>query len=122
MFYPNLNLYLSIKFKYKPGINHGSAILKVKNKKVSCAFDIDFETARHSYLIIDTRHPNTPPKRKTNPYDSLTTIKDLDTLIRRIEYIFHVEELDDLIESFIRNSFIKKYIEKKVYAECTLVS
>lgn len=98
MYLRNIGLKFSIKFKYKPGTNHGSAILKVNNKKVSYAFNIDFETKRDSYLIVDTKHPNIPPKRETDPYESLTTIKDLDALISQIEYIFGVEEPDDLIE------------------------
>lgn len=34
----NIGLKFSIKFKYKPGTNHGSAILKVNNKKSKLCF------------------------------------------------------------------------------------
>ena len=38
MYLRNIGLKFSIKFKYKPGTNHGSAILKVNNKKSKLCF------------------------------------------------------------------------------------
>lgn len=112
-------LRLYVDLNYKPGEKQGSGILSIKNRKTYHTFYFEYSVYQMQFHVIDHSSNKICPDVHYYEQDTITEIRDLDTLAKAVEYVFGDKGIKVPIYYLITDKFIKKYTKYKMRYLCT---
>lgn len=117
MNHDKLRLYVDLN--YKPGEKQGSGILGIKKRKAYHTFYFEYSVYQMPFHVVDHSSHKINPDVHYYEQDTITEIRDLDTLAHAVEYIFGDKDIKVPIYYLITSTFINKYTKYKMRYICT---
>ena len=105
-----------IEFNYIPGTDYGTGVLTVVDAHDCCDFYFDF-TAIQEHDCSYSCHSCSQelPDEDYYEYDVIDEILNLNSLVHKIEAVFGVTDVKDIVDGFIKEEFDRRSNNRYLY-------